>query len=96
MGKEKLSITGGGRVGWVNATWPLAKLTVQKNKIDLNATLIGKYSFTQEQIISINNNQLQGLTKACLRVMLKDVKTHPAPLLFPGMVRPFFALGITQ
>ena len=53
MGKEFLSITGGARVGWINATWPLAKLTVQKNTIELKAALIGKYSFTQEQIISI-------------------------------------------
>ncbi len=45
MGKEFLSITGGARVGWINATWPLAKLTVNKHTIELKATLIGKYSF---------------------------------------------------
>ena len=41
MDKIKLSSTGGARVGWVNATWPFAKLNVSQNKIDLNATLIG-------------------------------------------------------
>jgi hypothetical protein len=53
MDKEMLSLKGGARVGWLRATWPFAKLTVQKEKIELNVGLLGKYSFSQEQIIAI-------------------------------------------
>jgi hypothetical protein len=48
-----LSLRGGARVGWLKATWPFATLMVQRNKIELNVALIGKYSFSQDQVISI-------------------------------------------
>lgn len=48
-----LKYIGGARIGWVSATWPLAILTVTRDKLILNATLIGKYSFSPNQIISL-------------------------------------------
>jgi len=50
---SSLKYIGGARIGWVNATWPFAILTVTKDKLILNATLIGKYSFSPSEIISL-------------------------------------------
>ena len=47
---------GGARIGWVNATWPFAILSVEQNGFEINATLIGKYSFVPEQIISFTKH----------------------------------------
>ena len=49
-----LSITGGARIGWLNATWPMAKLIVQPSRIDLIVKSIGNYSFAKDQVISLN------------------------------------------
>lgn len=45
--------TGGARIGIANATWPFAKLTVNKDTLTLNAGLIGKLIFYPSNIISI-------------------------------------------
>jgi hypothetical protein len=45
--------TGGARIGMANASWPFAKLTVNKNTLILNAGLIGKLVFSPANIISI-------------------------------------------
>ena len=49
----QLKYTGGARIGMSNATWPFATLTVTKDRLDLNATIFGNYSFTSEDIVSI-------------------------------------------
>jgi hypothetical protein len=45
--------TGGARIGMANATWPLAKLTVNKDVLTLKAGIIGKLVFSPSNIISI-------------------------------------------
>ncbi len=51
---EKLEITGGARIGMVNATWPFATLIVTKDKLELNASILGNFVFQPEDIISID------------------------------------------
>jgi len=87
MGKEILSITGGARIGWINATWPLAKLTVQKNKINLNATLIGKYSFTQEQIISIKKYTAIPIIGWGVQI-IHNISEYPKKIIFWSFSNP--------
>ncbi len=82
-----LSITGGARVGWINATWPLAKLIVQKNKIDLNAKLIGKYSFTQEQIISIKKHTTIPILGWGIQIV-HNVSEYPKKIIFWSFRNP--------
>jgi len=45
--------TGGARIGMANATWPFATLTVNENKLTLNATIVGNLTFIPNDIISI-------------------------------------------
>lgn len=47
-------LTGGAKIGIVNATFPFAKLKVNKNKLELNISLVGiKYLFQPQDILSI-------------------------------------------
>jgi len=50
---NQFQLTGGARIGMLHAVWPFATLTVTNERLDLNASLIGTYSFTADQIISI-------------------------------------------
>jgi hypothetical protein len=45
--------TGGARIGMANATWPFATLTVNREKLQLNATILGNLIFRPGDIISI-------------------------------------------
>ncbi|HMI04901.1 MAG TPA: hypothetical protein VK541_20600 [Pedobacter sp.] len=50
---DKLEITGGARIGMANATWPFATLKVSKDKLELNASIIGNLVFQPKDVISI-------------------------------------------
>jgi len=45
--------TGGARIGMANATWPFATLKANKDRLELNATIIGTLVFKPNDIISI-------------------------------------------
>ncbi len=45
--------TGGAKIGLAHATWPFAKLTVNRNVLQLNASVIGNLYFRPSDIISI-------------------------------------------
>jgi hypothetical protein len=44
---------GGARIGMANATWPFATLTVNREKLQLNASMLGNLVFKPTDIISI-------------------------------------------
>jgi hypothetical protein len=46
-------VTGGAHVGWVNATWPLAKLTVNSDELSISAVALGTYRLAPNQVSSI-------------------------------------------
>ena len=45
--------TGGANIGFGQATWPFAKLAVNKNELRLNASIIGNVYFRPCDVISI-------------------------------------------
>jgi hypothetical protein len=45
--------TGGANIGFAKATWPFAKLLVNKNELQLNASIIGNLYFRPSDVISI-------------------------------------------
>ena len=51
---NELKITGGARIGMANATWPFATLKVNKDKFELNASILGKLVFQPSNIKSID------------------------------------------
>jgi hypothetical protein len=52
------TVKGGARIGFVNYTWPLAKLVVTADRLTVSTTMfglfgMGTYSFSEAQILSI-------------------------------------------
>jgi hypothetical protein len=50
--------TGGAKIGLAHATWPFAKLTVNKNQLRLSASIIGNLYFRPADIMSIEPSSL--------------------------------------
>jgi hypothetical protein len=48
-----LSVTGGARIGWTNATWPLATLTVSNGVLAVNALMLGTYTFAADEVVEL-------------------------------------------
>jgi hypothetical protein len=48
---SEVSFTGGARVGWVNASWPFARLTTSAAQLTLST--LGKFEFSPQQVVSL-------------------------------------------
>src|SRR5687767_2880235 len=55
---QPFTTTGGARVGWANATWPLARLWVTPDSLTISVRLLGTYSFTPEQVSAVERYTL--------------------------------------
>jgi len=53
MNQGIIKVTGGARVGWMNASFPLAKLVVELDRLALKVALMGTYTFKRGEIISL-------------------------------------------
>ena len=76
MSEAKISSTGGAGIGLVNASWPFAWLTVTRDRLELNATLIGKYTFAPGQVISLDKYHGRGIR------ITHNVLTYPRHIVF--------------
>ncbi len=45
--------TGGARVGWTNATWPLAQLSATSDKLTISIRVLGTYNFAPDQVSAV-------------------------------------------
>ncbi len=50
---EKLKFRGGATIGMSNMTWPFVSISITKNRIELNASIMGNLVFQPKDIISI-------------------------------------------
>jgi len=48
-----MKLRGGARVGWTNASWPLAKLSASPEKLTISICILGTYSFAPDQVLAI-------------------------------------------
>jgi hypothetical protein len=81
MANEKISTVGGARIGWLNATWPLANLNVNKNSLELYVLFKGNYKFLPEQVISIERYGIIPLIGWGIRIH-HNIASYPDKIIF--------------
>ena len=50
---DTFHVTGGARLGWLNSSWPLAKLAVSSEQLTISVLLLGQYNFRPDQVSKI-------------------------------------------
>ncbi|HZE57779.1 MAG TPA: hypothetical protein VE031_07980 [Chthoniobacterales bacterium] len=50
---QSFTTTGGARIGWTNATWPLAQLSATPDALTISVLLLGTYSFAPDQVAAV-------------------------------------------
>ncbi|MBC3917610.1 hypothetical protein H8L32_09015 [Undibacterium sp. CY18W] len=81
---QETSFTGGARIGWINASWPFAKLNVSREKIVL--TTLGKYEFSPDQVVSFEPHGLIPVIASGIRIN-HNRPDYPGTIIFwyPGL-----------
>ena len=73
--------TGGARVGWANATWPLAKLTATSDSLRVAVLIFGNYTFTPDTVVAITRYTMIPILGWGIRIE-HCVPEHPAHFVF--------------
>src|SRR5690348_12204392 len=47
---DRMTFTGGARLGWVNATWPFGRLTISPGQLTISLAFVGEYTFAPSEI----------------------------------------------
>ncbi|MEM7370364.1 MAG: hypothetical protein AAF587_17275 [Bacteroidota bacterium] len=84
---KELTFTGGARVGRLNASMPLAKLTVTPTRLELRAAVIGSFSFRPEDVISIQPYVQIPVLGQGIKIVHR-VKTYKPKMIFWSFQNP--------
>lgn len=76
-----LEEVGGARVGFKNASWPFARLTMSKKELRLTVKLIGRYHFSPHDIEQVEVVNFLPLVGKGIRLR-HSVEDYPAKLIF--------------
>ena len=78
---ERFGATGGARVGWMNATWPFAKLTATSDSLRVSVRVLGDYTFTPDQVSAITRYTSIPVLGWGIQIQ-HSVPEYPARLIF--------------
>lgn len=71
--------TGGARIGYKNASWPFARLSVNKKELLLKVKLIGEYSFSADDIEELEVLKI-------IPVLGKGIRIHHNKTAYPKKI----------
>ncbi len=74
-----MEIRGGASISLVNASWPMAVLKADMNRLELNVVILGNYVFYPEQVIAIE--KYSSIMGSGVRIR-HNVPEYPAQILF--------------
>ena len=73
--------TGGGNAGAVQATWPFASLTVNRNQLLLRIALAGSYAFSPDDVVAIEEHGRLPFLASGIRIVHINLE-YPKSLIF--------------
>ncbi|WP_316795226.1 hypothetical protein [Pedobacter agri] len=78
---NQIEETGGVRIGLFRASWPLASIAVDEYKLEINASIKGKYVFDKTDIVSVTIEN--SLFKSGLRIKHRVEKYNNDIVFYP-------------
>ena len=77
----EISARGGARIGWLNATWPLARLTANRSSLSLKVLIFGNYQFSPENVVSLEKYGLIPFLWQGIRIH-HNIQEYPSKIVF--------------
>lgn len=78
---DGITVRGGAQIGWVNATWPFAVLTVSAQQLQLTGWLLGTYTFRPDEIVAIERYGSIPVLATGVKVVHNNSK-YPKKMIF--------------
>jgi hypothetical protein len=75
---EIVAFMGGARLGWVQATWPFARLSISSGRLTISLAFAGQYSFSPSEVAGLERC---GIASNGVRVVHKR-SDYPKPVIF--------------
>jgi hypothetical protein len=82
-----LSVTGGLRVGWLHASWPLATLAATPSSLSVSAPVLGRYDFTPDQVVALEPHGAIPLVGRSVR-LVHSRPDYPRRIVFSCVGHP--------
>src|SRR5690606_26784601 len=92
---NELQLTGGARIGMANASIPFATLKVNKDRLELNASIVGNLTFQAADIISIEPYTMIPIIGQGIKINHK-VPTYKERVIFWTFKDPNFVVRQIQ
>ena len=85
--QQRFTIKGGAQIGWVNASWPLARPSATCDRLAITARVLGNYYFTPQQVSAVERYALNPFLAWGVRIR-HQVPDYPRRIIFWCLCEP--------